>query len=454
MITSEERNIARHCIEYAMRLGAEGIRLSLNKNEMDSCSMLNGELDKVSHSADRSIYIYLYVDGKYGTFSTNRLDEKEVENFISKAIVMVKMLGEDRCRRLPDPERTAKDACGGMELGLYDSHYEGCDSDSRLKKAEEMSIIRSLPEAEGYKVISEECEYAESLDDTILMDSQGFEGRHTETSFNCFSELTIQDSEGNRYSGYWWEASPHFDVLRLKECSHTALERAISQIGPRSRRSGRYRMIVDGTVASRLVSPLINALNASAIQQKMSFLDGSLEKKMFSEGLTIMDNARTPGKSGSRMYDSEGVATQNRAIIDHGVVKQYFVSTYMAEKTGFAPTIEDISRPCLSPFMAGKELTDLEKGVSLKDILVQCGNGIYVTGFNGGNCNPVTGDFSFGIEGFAFSKGKLTHPVKEMLITGNIVELWNSLTAAGTDTRSSSRWQIPTLAFENVSFSA
>jgi PmbA protein len=454
MITSEERNIARHCIEYAMRLGAEGIRLSLNKNEMDSCSMLNGELDKVSHSADRSIYIYLYVDGKYGTFSTNRLDEKEVENFISKAIVMVKMLGEDRCRRLPDPERTAKDACGGMELGLYDSHYEGCDSDSRLKKAEEMSIIRSLPEAEGHKVISEECEYAESLDDTILMDSQGFEGRHTETSFNCFSELTIQDSEGNRYSGYWWEASPHFDVLRLKECSHTALERAISQIGPRSRRSGRYRMIVDGTVASRLVSPLINALNASAIQQKMSFLDGSLEKKMFSEGLTIMDNARTPGKSGSRMYDSEGVATQNRAIIDHGVVKQYFVSTYMAEKTGFAPTVEDISRPCLSPFMAGKELTDLEKGVSLKDILTQCGNGIYVTGFNGGNCNPVTGDFSFGIEGFAFSKGKITHPVKEMLITGNIVELWNSLTAAGTDTRSSSRWQIPTLAFENVSFSA
>ena len=454
MITSEERSIARHCIEYAMTKGAEGVRLSLNKNVMDSCSMLNGELDKVSHSADRSIYLYLYVDGRYGTFSTNRLDTEELESFIDKAIVMVKMLGEDRCRRLPDPTRTAKDATGGMELGLYDSHYEGCDSDSRLKKAEEMSIIKTLAQSEGYKVLSEECEYAESLDDTLLMDSQGFEGRHTETSFNCFSELTIQDNYGNRYSGYWWEASPHFNVLRLKECSYTALERAVSQIGPRNRRSGRYRMVVDGTVASRLVSPLINALNSSAIQQKMSFLEGSMEKKIFSEGLTIMDNARTLGKSGSRMYDSEGVATQNRAIIEHGVVKQYFVSTYMSEKTGFAPTIEDISRPCLSPFMAGKELNDLEKGVSLKDILGLCSNGIYVTGFNGGNCNPVTGDFSFGIEGFAFSKGKVTHPVKEMLITGNIVELWNSFTAAGTDTRSSSRWQIPTLAFENVSFSA
>ena len=434
--------------------GADAIRVSLNKNVMDSCSMLNGELDKVSHSADRSIYMYLFVDGRYGTFSTNRLDAKELEDFISKAIVMVKMLGEDKCRRLPSPERTAKDALGGMELGLYDSSYADSDSESRLDKAKRLSIINSLEESDQYKVISEECEYAESLDDTLLMDSNGFEGRHTETSFNCFSELTIQDNDGNKYSGYWWEAAPHFKTLKIEDCSRTALSRAAGQIGPRRRRSGRYKMVVDGTVASRLVSPVINALNASAIQQKMSFLDESVGKKIFSEGMTIMDLARTPGRSGSRMYDSEGVATKDAPIIENGVVKQYFVSTYMSEKTGFKPTVEDISRPCLMPFVKGGELSDIEKGVSLKDILGICGNGIYVTGFNGGNCNPVTGDFSFGIEGFAFSKGKVTHPVREMLITGNIVELWNNLTAAGTDMRASSRWQIPTLAFENVSFSA
>ena len=454
MITREERNIAQHCIEYAMGNGADAVRVSLNKNVMDSCSMLNGELDKVSHSADRSIYMYLFVDGRYGTFSTNRLDAKELEDFIGKAIVMVKMLGEDKCRRLPSAERTAKDALSGMELGLYDSTYADTDSESRLEKAKRLSIINSLEDCGQYKVISEECEYAESLDDTLLMDSNGFEGRHTETSFNCFSELTIQDNDGNKYSGYWWEAAPHFKTLKIEDCSRTALNRAAGQIGPRNRRSGRYRMVVDGTVASRLVSPVINALNASAIQQKMSFLDESAGKKIFSDGMTIMDLARTPGRSGSRMYDSEGVATKNAPIIESGVVKQYFVSTYMSEKTGFEPTVEDISRPCLMPFVKGSELSDIEKGVSLKVILGICGNGIYVTGFNGGNCNPVTGDFSFGIEGFAFSKGKITHPVREMLITGNIVELWNSLTAAGTDMRASSRWQIPTLAFENVSFSA
>ena len=41
-----------------------------------------------------------------------------------------------------------------------------------------------------------------------------------------------------------------------------------------------------------------------------------------------------------------------------------------------------------------------------------------------------------------------------MLITGNIIDLWNNLSAAGDDYRPSARWQIGTLAFENVSFSA
>ena len=66
----------------------------------------------------------------------------------------------------------------------------------------------------------------------------------------------------------------------------------------------------------------------------------------------------------------------------------------------------------------------------------------------------MTGDFSFGVEGFRFKNGKITHPVKEMLITGNLIELWNNLIAAGSDARACTRWQIPSLAFSDVCFSA
>lgn len=453
MITTHETDIARECIKVALTKGADSARISLNKCVSDSVTMLNGEIDKVTHSADRSIYIYLYVGGKYGTFSTNRLDMNEIESFIENAVKMVEMLGEDEFRRLPDKERMADDAITGQELGLYDNSYESIDTDTRLNKAKALSIFGKT-ETDGYTLISEEAEYTDSYDDTFVVDSQGFEGRHTETTFSAFAEMTIEDSEGNKYSGFWWENTPFMDKLNESEVANKALDNAARQIGPKPRRGGRYKMVVDRNCATRLVSPIFTALNASSIQQKMSFLDETIGKKVFSEGMTIIDMARTPGRSGSRLYDTEGVATKNAPVIENGVVKQYFVNTYMSGKTGLEPTIEDISRPCLMPYVKNEDLAGAEKEVSLKDILKLCGSGIYVTGFNGGNCNPVTGDFSYGVEGFAFSRGKITHPVREMLITGNLVELWNNLAAAGNDARECARWQIPTLAFEGVSFSA
>ena len=266
--------------------------------------------------------------------------------------------------------------------------------------------------------------------------------------------MTISDNTGNKYSGFWWENTPQANKIDLSNIAKRALSNAARQIGAKARKGGRYKMVVDRDSASRLVSPLFTALNASSIQQKMSFLDDSLDKKVFSEGMTVMDMARTSGKSGSRLFDTEGVATSNSPIIENGIVRRYFVNTYMSEKMGIAPTIEDISRPCMCSYIKGQDLSGGEKAVSLEDILKFCRNGIYVTGFNGGNCNHGTGDFSYGVEGFAFKDGKITHPVREMLITGNIIELWNSLLAVGTDARESTRWQIPTIAFENVSFSA
>ena len=454
MITSHEISLAQHCIRHAVSSGASAARVSLNKTVTDSYTILNGELDKVSHSADRSIYIYLFVDGRYGTFSTNRLEKSELEEFVVKAIEMVRMLGEDNCRRLPDPDRTAKDAITGRELGLFDDRYYSLDSEERLSSAMKLSKYASIREREqGFRLISEECEYSCTADDNYVADSNGFEGRHSETTFGTFSEMTIEDPEGNKFSGYWWQTCSRYDETDY-EIGEKALQRAVSQIGPKKRRSGIYRMVVDSTVSSRLTSPLFTALNASSIQQKMSFLEDSMGKQLFPEGMTLMDLARTPGKNGSRLFDTEGTATKDAPIIEKGIVKQYFVNTYNSEKMGIPATVEDISRPCLMPFIKGRDLQDAEKEVSLEDILKLAQNGILVTGFNGGNCNPVTGDFSYGIEGFAFSKGRITHPVREMLITGNILELWNSLMAAGTDARPSSRWQIPTLAFEGVAFSA
>lgn len=458
IITDSEKDAARLCIDTALSHGASQIRVSLNKSILDSFSVLNGELDKVMHSADRSVYLYIFAEGRYGTFSTNMLEEDSLRDFVSMATQTTKLLAEDPFRKLPDPDRTAKDAIRGNEAGLYDTSYHGVKPPERLDKALSGAIY--VKETEG-QIISEECEYSDSIDDNWTIDSQGFEGRHIETSFAYCSEITVTGKDGKKYSGYWWDSSPFISDLRTEGCSREALGKAIAKAGPRRIRSGKYNMVVDSTVSSRLVSPIFSALNGSALQQNNSFLRDSLGKKMFSDSLTIMDLARSCGRPGSRLYDTEGVATFDAPVVLEGTVHEYFITTYMAGKMGIAPTVEGVSRPVLMPFISGKPesgtgrcLQSDKKEISLQDVLSLCGNGIYVCGFNGGNCNPVTGDFSYGIEGFSFRDGKITGPVREMLVTGNMITLWNRLLAAGSDARRCTRWQIPSLAFEGVDFSA
>ena len=57
LLTENETEMARFCIERAMKLGASAVRVSLNKNVTDTVTVFNGQLDKVTHSSDRSIYL-------------------------------------------------------------------------------------------------------------------------------------------------------------------------------------------------------------------------------------------------------------------------------------------------------------------------------------------------------------------------------------------------------------
>ena len=112
-LDSKEISLAKHCLEYALTNGADKARITLTKSLLNLVGVLNGEVDKVSHALDRSMQINLFVDGRYGTFSSNRLEQDGLEAFITEAITTVRMFEKDSFRDLPAPERLAKNATDG-----------------------------------------------------------------------------------------------------------------------------------------------------------------------------------------------------------------------------------------------------------------------------------------------------------------------------------------------------
>ncbi len=467
MLEKDEKILTRECLKMALEAGASKARASLSKNTMNIVATLDGEVDKITACLDRSITVNLFVDGRYGTFSTNKLDADSLRSFIVRAVETTRMLAPDPCRDLPEPSRTAKDAVDGSELGICDPAWRSITPEQRIAFALDNCCGRTcssaslpprtrpaqktpseehvLPQPKNnWKLISEEGEYSDSEYWNYVVDTQGTEVLHAETSFEFFTELTIQDSRGRKYSGGWWEAAPLLKDFHPEKVAPAALEEAVMQIGPRRCRSGKYRAVIDSEVSQKVLNPILNALNAFNIQQKNSFLTDALGKQVFPAGLDIMDMPRIPGEACGKMFDSEGVATANHYIVKDGVVQEFFVNTYMANKLGVAPTIEDAMRPVICRF---------GNGVSRQDIMKTCGDGILITDFCGGNSNPATGDFSYAIQGYRFKDGKIVHPVREMLITGNIVDLWSRLLAAGDDARRCRAKLTPTLAFDQVDFS-
>lgn len=388
-ISDAEREIADKSVQMALDAGASAVMVSLDKAKTEIYALLDGEIDNIRQTGDRSLTFNIYADGKYGTFSTNRFEEESLRDFLCKAVETVRMLVADPFRGLPDKKDLATDAVNGDEMGLCWYGYDSVTRDEKLEMARRVSVFGefSAPSSDrSWRVVSEEVEYNNTLSDTYLTSSDGCRCRQTETSFEVSSQVTVEDNEGNKYTGLWWDYDVSPEKVLSSECGRKAVEMAVMQIAPVNADKGKYTMVVSRLVSGRLLQPVLNALSSLSVYQKSSFLVDALGKQVFSKGLNVMDMPLEKGKSGAILFETDGRACRNREIITDGVVKENFTSIYMSRKLGIPPTSSCPNRPVLQPFVS-EELLGGERGSGHCGV---SGAGLDGSGL-GGDCGGVSG---------------------------------------------------------------
>lgn len=363
-ISDAEIEIADKSVQMALDAGASAVMVSLDKAKTEIYALLDGEIDNIRQTGDRSLTFNIYADGKYGTFSTNRFEEESLRDFLCKAVETVRMLVADPFRGLPDKKDLATDAVNGDEMGLCWYGYDSVSRDEKLEMARRVSVFGefSAPSSDrNWRVVSEEVEYNNTLSDTYLTSSDGCRCRQMETSFEVSSQVTVEDNDGNKYTGLWWDYDVSPEKVLSSECGRKAVEMAVMQIAPVNADKGKYTMVVSRLVSGRLLQPVLNALSSLSVYQKSSFLVDALGKQVFSKGLNVMDMPLEKGKSGAILFETDGRACRNREIITDGVVKENFTSIYMSRKLGIPPTSSCPNRPVLQPFVS-EELLGGEHG--------------------------------------------------------------------------------------------
>ena len=130
MITDDNKKLAQWAMEYALKNGCQAAKLVLYTNSNSSFELRDGKMDRLQQSTENGLGLNLYVDGRFGSFSTNRLDKKELETLITNGIESTRYLAVDESRMLADPARYYKG--GKPDLQLFDKKLYEVNPDDKV----------------------------------------------------------------------------------------------------------------------------------------------------------------------------------------------------------------------------------------------------------------------------------------------------------------------------------
>lgn len=86
MITDNNKKLAQWAMDFALKNGCQAAKVVLYANSNTSFELRDAKMDRLQQASESGMGISVYVDGRYGNYSTNRLDKKELETFIKNGI--------------------------------------------------------------------------------------------------------------------------------------------------------------------------------------------------------------------------------------------------------------------------------------------------------------------------------------------------------------------------------
>ena len=429
-------NQANLAVELALQAGADDVVAGVNWGRSLSYEWRDRRLETVQESISRQLGLAVYVEGRFATCSTNDLEPERLKRFAQDTVELTRCLEKDPHRRITPPE--LYEGRSQADLNLFDPTMGDLTREQRIEWCSEMDEC-----ARGVTGIhTVENEVSDSHGVCARASSNGFQGTSEATHAYMYTKATALDGD-KRPESYYYVGALHLkDLASAKSVAQEATRRTLARVGSKPVTSTRTTMVVAPEAGGRFLGRIFGALSGGAVQQKRSFLADSLDQRIGSDILTMTDDPLLVGGAASHHYDSEGIASRQRTVIEKGVLRTFFVDTYYGRKLNWSPTTASSSN---TVFEHGER--------DLAAILGSLQDGIYVTSWLGGNANMTTGDFSFGISGHLVRGGEIVAPVSEMNVTGNYRDMLQGLVEVGNDPIPWSSFRSPTLVFENVQFS-
>lgn len=404
-------------IEEGRRLGATASEVGVSVDTGLSVTARLGEVETLEYQRDRGMGITIYRGQRKGSASTGDLGAQAIRDTVAKAFSIAGFTAEDECAGLPDPEHLARDI---PDLDL--SHPWSIQPDEARDlavacEAAALSSDKRIGNSEGATLSSHQ-----GL--RVFGNSLGFLGGFPSTVHSLSCVVLAQDN-GEMQRDYWYSSVRDWrDLEDGESIGKQAAARALRRLNARKLSTMTAPVLFVPELSRGFIGHFLGAVRGGSQYRRASFLLDAAGQQIFPSWLQISERPHIPKALASSPFDSEGVATRDRELIQDGVLTGYVLSTYSARKLGLQTTGNAggvhnlIVAPGADDFSA---------------LLRRMGRGLMVTELMGQGVNGVTGDYSRGAAGFWVENGAIAYPVSEITIAGNLKEMYRQIVAVGND---------------------
>jgi len=420
------KNFLEDILKKLKRRGADQADIIFSCFEHKSSSCRLGKLEKTESSKTSEIGIRVIVKKKQSIISSTNLEKKNIDYLIEKVLEMAKVVPKDEYCGLADETQIYKPNQSEINsLELFDPY----EPDIKYINEKVLSLEGSA--LSNSKISnSEGAELSFSKSNFILMASNGLISEISKTHSD-YIVAVLAGKNNSMERAYDYKSKVFFEELGdFEKVGKKVAKEVIRKLDSRKIKTRKCDVIYDSKISSSLLSNLFNASNAASIIKGTSFLKTKKNKKIFNSKINIIDDPSMKKGLRSKIIDSEGIQATPKKLIEGGNLNFYFNCLSSARQLKEVPSGHG-SRSTTSTPSASYTNLYLEKGdVKKNDLIKSIKKGVLVTELMGSSINYSNGDYSRGASGFWIENGKLSYPVSEITIGGNLKEIFQHMVPA------------------------
>ena len=406
----------------------EQVEAYVGRSRDTEVRVFEGDVESLSSAESEGIGVRVVIDGRQGFAYAGSLAEDVVAEVLDEARDNAGFGSEDEFNGLPSPDGVAP-----ADLDLYRDELASFPTDRKVALAMELEKVTRAADARIRGL--EMTEYGDSIMEAAIATSTGIRASNRRTVCSVFAEALAGEGTGTQ-TGYGYSVARRAEDLDVEKAAADAAERATRLLGAKQPKSARLTVVLEPRMTASLLGVLSSALTGEAVLKGRSMFADRVGEDVSVPFVTLVDDPTRAEAYGATPFDSEGLATRRNVLFENGVLQGFLQNTYTGRRSGAGSTGSAVRGGFKTTPGVGSRALALDPGTkSLDELLAEVGDGLLVQTMQGlhSGTNPVSGDFSVGIEGLMVRGGAVAEPVREATMASTLQRMLKDVTAVGGD---------------------